>query len=95
MEIAPGVYSMSQEQGGHVHAFLLDDGQSLTLIDSLYDDDGNGVLAEVQRIGKSSIPHHPTHAHKSHIGGGSPRWRVPQRDGVLASVGGGYHRRPA
>ena len=72
MEIAPGVYSMSQEQGGHVHAFLLDDGQSLTLIDSLYDDDGNGVLAEVQRIGKKPQDIKTiilTHAHKSHIGG--------------------------
>ena len=72
MEIAPGVYSMSQEQGGHVHAFLLDDGQSLTLIDSLYDDDGNGVLAEVHRIGKKAQDIKTiilTHAHKSHIGG--------------------------
>ena len=48
MEVTPGVYSMSQQQGGHVHAFLLDDGNGLTLIDTLYDDDGNVVLAELQ-----------------------------------------------
>lgn len=27
MQIAPGVYSMGQWMGGHVHAFLLDDGE--------------------------------------------------------------------
>jgi glyoxylase-like metal-dependent hydrolase (beta-lactamase superfamily II) len=72
MEIAPGVYSMSQEEGGHVHAFLLDDGTDLTLIDTLYDDDGNGVLAEIARIGKSPAQLKTiilTHAHKSHLGG--------------------------
>ena len=41
MEIASGVYSMGQQEGqaayvsGHVHAFLLDDGAELTLIDTL------------------------------------------------------------
>src|SRR5262252_3011572 len=72
MEIAPGVYSMSQEEGGHVHAFLLDDGTDLTLIDTLYDDDGNGVLAEIARIGKNPGQLKTiilTHAHKSHLGG--------------------------
>jgi hypothetical protein len=33
-QIAPGVYSMDQSTGGHVHAFLLDDGNDLTLIDT-------------------------------------------------------------
>ena len=72
MQIAPGVYSMSQEQGGHVHAFLLDDGTSLTLIDTLYDDDANVVLAEIARIGKTPAQLKQiilTHAHKSHLGG--------------------------
>lgn len=39
METAPGLYSMGQSMGGNVHAFLLDDGKELTLIDSLFDAD--------------------------------------------------------
>jgi glyoxylase-like metal-dependent hydrolase (beta-lactamase superfamily II) len=72
MEVAPGIYSMSQQQGGHVHAFLLDDGTGLTLIDTLYDDDANVVLAEIERIGKTpaDLKHIIlSHAHKSHVGG--------------------------
>lgn len=72
MEIAPGVHSLSQDKGGHVHAFLLDDGNGLTLVDTLYDDDANVVLAEVSRIGRTpaDVKHIIlTHAHKSHVGG--------------------------
>jgi glyoxylase-like metal-dependent hydrolase (beta-lactamase superfamily II) len=72
MQIAPGIYSMGQEEGGHVHAFLLDDGNGLTLIDTMYDDDGRHVLAELKAIGKAptDIKHIIlTHAHKSHVGG--------------------------
>jgi glyoxylase-like metal-dependent hydrolase (beta-lactamase superfamily II) len=72
MKIAPGIYSMGQSEGGRVHAFLLDDGNGLTLIDTMYDDDGRHVLAELSSIGKkpSDIKHIIlTHAHKSHIGG--------------------------
>ena len=72
MEIAPGVYSMGQDKGGHVHAYLLDDGSGLTLLDTLYDDDGNVVLAEIARIGRTPSDLKRiilTHAHKSHVGG--------------------------
>jgi len=72
MKIAPGVYSMSQEQGGHVHAYLVEHGDGLTLIDTLYDDDGKGVLAEIASIGRkpADLKHIIlTHAHKSHVGG--------------------------
>ena len=72
MKIAPGVYSMSQEQGGHVHAYLVEHGDGLTLIDTLYDDDGKGVLAEIASIGRkpADLTHIIlTHAHKSHVGG--------------------------
>jgi glyoxylase-like metal-dependent hydrolase (beta-lactamase superfamily II) len=72
MKIAPGVYSMSQKEGGRVHAYLLEDGNGLTLIDTLYDDDGKGVLSEISRIGKkpADLKHIIlTHAHKSHVGG--------------------------
>jgi glyoxylase-like metal-dependent hydrolase (beta-lactamase superfamily II) len=72
MEVAQGIYSLSQEEGGHVHAYLLDDGTSLTLIDTLYDDDANVVLAELAHISRqpSDVKHIIlTHAHKSHLGG--------------------------
>jgi glyoxylase-like metal-dependent hydrolase (beta-lactamase superfamily II) len=72
LEIAPGIYSMGQDKGGHVHAYLLDDGSGLTLIDTMYDDDGRVVLAELARIGRvaADITHIIlTHAHKSHLGG--------------------------
>ena len=72
MEIAPNIFSMSQDEGGHVHAFLLDDGGELTLIDTLYDDDGKGVFAELARIGRQPTQVKNiilTHAHKSHLGG--------------------------
>ena len=63
---------MGTEKGGHVHAFLLDDGASLTLIDTLFDDDGKIVLDEIARIGRSPAQLKEiilTHAHKSHLGG--------------------------
>lgn len=72
MEIAPGIYSMSQSKGANVHAFLLDDGNGLTLIDTLYDTDAHRILAELQRIGKTpqDIKHIVmTHCHRSHLGG--------------------------
>lgn len=63
---------MGQKEGGHVHAFLLDDGNGLTLIDTMYDDDARHVLAELKAIGRTpaDIKHIIlTHAHKSHVGG--------------------------
>ena len=72
MQLAPGIYSMRQDQGGHVHAFLLDSGDGLTLIDTLYDGDANVVLAELAAIGRpvTDLKHIiVTHAHKSHLGG--------------------------
>src|SRR5688572_32610018 len=55
-----------------VHAFLLDDGDGLTLIDTLYDDDGSVVLAEIAQMGRTPADLKQiilTHAHKSHVGG--------------------------
>jgi glyoxylase-like metal-dependent hydrolase (beta-lactamase superfamily II) len=72
MRIANGIYSLGQEEGGRVHAFLLDDGNGLTLIDTMYDDDARHVLAELTSIGKTpaDVKHIIlTHAHKSHVGG--------------------------
>jgi glyoxylase-like metal-dependent hydrolase (beta-lactamase superfamily II) len=72
MEIAPGVYSVMQKTGIYVHAFILDDGNGLTLIDTLYATDASYLLAELQRIGRSpkDIRHIVmTHAHRAHLGG--------------------------
>jgi glyoxylase-like metal-dependent hydrolase (beta-lactamase superfamily II) len=72
MEIAPGVHSMDQSTGGHVHAFLLDDGTDLTLIDTLFDTDAGRIIDRISAIGKGveDLKHIVlTHAHRSHLGG--------------------------
>ena len=70
--LAEGLYVLSQKKGGRVHAFLLDDGEGLTLINSLFDNDAAGVLSAIREIGRkpSDLKHLiATHAHRSHIGG--------------------------
>jgi glyoxylase-like metal-dependent hydrolase (beta-lactamase superfamily II) len=72
MEIAPGVYSMEQQKGGHVHAFLIDDGAELTVIDTLFDTDAVRIIERIRGIGRSveDLKHIVlTHAHRSHLGG--------------------------
>lgn len=72
MRIIPGVYSMGNHRGGRVRAFLLDDGQSLTLVDTLLEKDGSQVLEELKLIGKEPTDIKRiilTHAHQSHLGG--------------------------
>jgi glyoxylase-like metal-dependent hydrolase (beta-lactamase superfamily II) len=72
MQIASGIYSVGQEEGGHVHAYVLDDGNGVTVIDTLYDDDGKRILSEISRIGRKPTDVKQiilTHAHKSHVGG--------------------------
>ncbi len=72
MEIAPGVHSLGQWRGGHVHAFLIDDGHALTLVDTLADDNGGRVLAAIKRLGRSPRDVTQivlTHGHRSHLGG--------------------------
>lgn len=71
MRIADGVHYVTQEMGGHVHAFLLDDGNGLTLIDALYDKDGKLILDEIKAMGRQPSDLKNiiiTHAHRSHIG---------------------------
>jgi len=71
-ELAAGVWGLKQRKGGHVYAFLLDDGTTLTLVDTLYDTDGARILAQIASIGRrpEDLKHIViTHAHRSHLGG--------------------------
>ncbi len=74
MEIASGVYDIGQGtyRSSYVHAFLLDDGDGLTLIDTLYEDDPRLIVEQIERIGKAVTDLKRivlSHAHRSHLGG--------------------------
>lgn len=72
MELAPGVYSIGQSRGGHVHAYLFEHADGLTLVDTLFDTDARVVLDYLQGMGRSptDLTHIAlTHAHRSHLGG--------------------------
>ena len=72
MKLTDGIHYLSQEKGGHVHAFLLDDGAGITLIDALFDSDALMIVAEIAAMGRqvSDLKNIiATHAHRSHIGG--------------------------
>jgi len=43
MDVAPGINSLGNRHGGHVHAYLLDDGRL--------------ILAELARIGRAPHQH--------------------------------------
>ncbi len=71
-EIAPGIHSLGQRMGGHVHAFLIVEDDGLTLIDTLFDTDGKRVLKAINALGKSPRDLKRivlTHGHRSHLGG--------------------------
>jgi glyoxylase-like metal-dependent hydrolase (beta-lactamase superfamily II) len=72
MRVAEGVYSIGQSKGGRVHAYLFEQDRELTLVDTLFDADGERVLDCIRRIGRSpgNLKHIAlTHAHRSHLGG--------------------------
>jgi glyoxylase-like metal-dependent hydrolase (beta-lactamase superfamily II) len=72
MEIAAGVHSLGHTKGGRVHAFLLDSGNELTLVDTLFEDDARGVLEGIRAAGRRVNDLKRillTHAHRSHLGG--------------------------
>jgi glyoxylase-like metal-dependent hydrolase (beta-lactamase superfamily II) len=71
-ELASGIHSLGHGKGGHVHAFLLDAGGELTLVDTLFESDARLVLRELDRLGRSvgDLRHIAiTHGHRSHLGG--------------------------
>jgi glyoxylase-like metal-dependent hydrolase (beta-lactamase superfamily II) len=71
-ELAEGVYSLGHGKGGHVHAFLLDTGSELSLVDTLFEDDARLVLDAIRQLGRkpSDLKRIAiTHGHRSHLGG--------------------------
>lgn len=72
IELAPGVHALGHGKGGHVHAFLLENAGELTLVDTLFEDDGGLVLQAIQRLGRTPRDLKRiaiTHGHRSHLGG--------------------------
>ncbi len=77
MEIASGVHSLAHprrgySKGGYVHAFLVDDGDRLILVDTLFDVDAQVVLDEIARSGRTikGLKYILlTHGHRAHLGG--------------------------
>ena len=71
-ESATGVYPIMQRKGIFVHAFLLDDGRELTLIDTLHGSDARLILDLLKRLGRPATDIKQivlTHAHRAHLGG--------------------------
>ena len=72
MEITPGLYSLGDKSGGYVRSFLIEDGNGLTLVDTLLDQGGALVLEEIKALGRKPQDVKRiilTHAHQSHLGG--------------------------
>jgi glyoxylase-like metal-dependent hydrolase (beta-lactamase superfamily II) len=72
MELTPRIYVIREVRGIFVHAFLLDDGDGLTLIDTLHSKGAKGILNQISRIGKTTSDLKRivlTHAHRAHLGG--------------------------
>lgn len=72
MEIAPGLHSLTQRQGIHVHAFLVADGDGYLLVDTLHSTDAHVILDALRRLGKTAQDLTGivlTHAHRAHLGG--------------------------
>jgi glyoxylase-like metal-dependent hydrolase (beta-lactamase superfamily II) len=71
-ELGPGIHSLGHGKGGHVHAFLIDDGGELSLVDTLFEGDARLVLEAIRRLGRSPADLKRiaiTHGHRSHLGG--------------------------
>lgn len=74
MELVPGIYDFGGGyfNAGNTKAFLIEYGDGLILIDTLYNNDAHLILEELQSIGKTAedIKHIVmTHGHRGHLGG--------------------------
>ena len=71
-ELAPGIYSLGHGKGGHVHAFLLEAGGELSLVDTLFEGDARLVFDALKSLGRAPTDLKRiaiTHGHRSHLGG--------------------------
>jgi glyoxylase-like metal-dependent hydrolase (beta-lactamase superfamily II) len=71
-ELAQGIHRLGHRAGGRVSAFLIEDGGELSLVDTLFEDDGRLVLEAILGLGKSVSDLKRialTHGHRSHLGG--------------------------
>jgi glyoxylase-like metal-dependent hydrolase (beta-lactamase superfamily II) len=71
-ELAPGIHSLGHGKGGHVHAFLIEDRDALSLVDTLFETDARLVLEAIRRLGRKPTDLKRiaiTHGHRSHLGG--------------------------
>jgi len=72
IELAEGLHALGSGKGGHVRAFLIENGTELTLVDTLFEDDAHLVLEAIGSLGRSPTDLKRiaiTHAHRSHLGG--------------------------
>lgn len=75
--IEPGLHTIGPltdgtRQGGYSRAYLLEDGEQLILVDTLFDSDAYMIIEYLLRIGRSAHELTDiviTHAHRSHLGG--------------------------
>jgi glyoxylase-like metal-dependent hydrolase (beta-lactamase superfamily II) len=72
MEIAPGIYGLGGRAGAHVRAFVLDAGDELLVMDTLFAADSGQLLAQIEALDRpvTDVKHIIlTHGHRSHLGG--------------------------
>lgn len=80
MPEAPGVHVIglttgmkgAYRKGGYTRAYLFEDGDSLTLVDALFDSDAQQIIDYLWSIGRAPSDLTDivlTHSHRSHIGG--------------------------
>jgi glyoxylase-like metal-dependent hydrolase (beta-lactamase superfamily II) len=72
IELEPGIQSLGHGKGGHVHAVLIETGNELTLVDTLFESSGKLVFDAIRALGRSPADLKRiaiTHGHRSHLGG--------------------------
>jgi glyoxylase-like metal-dependent hydrolase (beta-lactamase superfamily II) len=71
-ELAPGVHMLGAKKGGRVRAYLIEANGDLSLVDTLFENDGAAVLDAIRKLGRKPSDLKRivlTHAHRSHLGG--------------------------
>jgi glyoxylase-like metal-dependent hydrolase (beta-lactamase superfamily II) len=72
MEVIPGIYRLGGRAVAYVRAFVLQDGNDLLIIDTLFAAHARPLLEQIEALGRSveDVKHIiMTHAHRSHLGG--------------------------